>query len=110
MDSILKTDKLEELLIANWTKYFDVSRLMSLVLEEVRKSVNNFTISEMVIHRQGVKISLSRCQLIQDGFILWVEFAAPLDNKMGVGTVEFHLSNLGKMKPIQTIGTLYTAN
>lgn len=113
MNSVLSTafkaDKLEELLVANWTHFIDSSKLMAYVLQKVQENTNNLAIiSATNINPKGVKITLSRCYLKPQGFILWVEFSTPLSkDRMAEGTMELLLSHTGNLSYITTLGNIF---
>lgn len=115
MNSVLlnafKEDKLEELLIANWTHFVDSSKLMAYVLQKIQENTNNLAIiSATEIKTNGVRITLSRCALKPQGFILWVDFSAPLSkDKMAEGTMELFLSHNGSISYMTTMGNIYSA-
>ena len=112
MESILKTDKFEELLIANWTQFLDSSRFMRYCLKNVRDRINEFPITiSPNIRQSGVRITISRFEIVSNGFIVWVEFSVPSDlDRIASGTIELHMSNTGDISHIQTLGNLYTTS
>lgn len=115
MNSVLsnafKEDKLEELLVANWTHFIDSSRLMAYVLQKIQENANNLAIiSGADIKPKGFRVTISRCCLKPQGFIIWVEFAAPLSkDKMAEGTMELLLSHNGNISYLTTMGNIYSA-
>jgi hypothetical protein len=109
MKDVLKEDKLEELLVANWTKFLNSSKLMAFALQNARDRLQSFAIIPSTdVRNKGVQVTLSRFQIVPTGFILWVEFNVPIEtDSVAVGTTELHLSNTGDIKHIQTLGNLY---
>ena len=106
--NVLKGDKLEELMIASWTQFLDSSKVLAFIRECVQYAENNFAVVDnMQIHPKGMQITLSRFQIVPQGFILWAEFSMPTQNKIAMGTVEFLLNNRGYLSHIQTLGSLY---
>ncbi len=100
---MINKEKLEEILIRNWANFFDIKKMISRVLQDVDASFNTFDITKEKNTGSGVmQISLSRFHLIEDGFILWVEFAVPKNNDISIGTIEYVLSsnNIIKIKQI----------
>lgn len=104
-----KENKLEEILVANWTHFLDSSRLLAFVLQTVKANINSLVIiSSSEIKPKGISITLSRCYWTKTGFTLWVEFHIPITkNKMAEGTMELHLFYNGNITHIGTIGNLY---
>ena len=109
LNNAFKEDKLEELLVANWTHFLDRSRLLAFVLQTVQANINRLAIiSSVEIKPKGVSVTVSRCHWIPQGFILWVEFHVPLAvNKMAEGTMELHLSCNGSITHVATVGNIY---
>ena len=110
MTSVLKSEKLEGLLVAHWTSFLDTAKLMAFVLACVRDNVrSNFSVvAQKMGGRKGVQITISRFQLAVDGFILWVDFSVPLEDNVAVGTSELHLSPAGTLSHIKTLGSLFS--
>lgn len=104
-------EKLEELLVANWTHFLDSSRLLAFVLQTVQANINRLAIiSSSEIKPKGVSVTLSRCHWTTQGFLLWVEFHVPIKTtQMAVGTMELLLSCNGSIKHINTLGNLFVA-
>lgn len=105
---ILNKEKLSELLIAKWTQFIDVSKLMSFIIENTKKHENQMLIIDnTTIKHTGNQISLSRFDLNNYGFIIWVEFKIPLNDKIASGTTELLINSEGNITHIQTIGNIY---
>lgn len=102
-------EKLEELLVANWTHFLNSSKLLAFVLQNVKENINRLAIiSSSEIKPKGVSLTLSRCCWISTGFTLWVEFHIPIaTNKMAEGTMELHLSCKGSITHVNTLGNIY---
>lgn len=73
---MIDKNKLEKILLANWTKFINYKNLLPFI--EKSKS-----------------IKLSRFELVDDGFIIWIEFDS--------GTTELKIHNNGSTHHIQTI-------
>jgi hypothetical protein len=111
LKNIFKEDKLEELLVANWTHFLDSSRLLAFVLQNVKANINNLAIiSSAQIKPKGVSITLSRFYWTPTGFNLWVEFSIPTAaDKLAEGTMELNLSHNGNISLLSVIGNLFCA-
>jgi hypothetical protein len=111
LKNVFKEEKLEELLVANWTHFLDSSRLLAFVLQNVKANINNLAIiSSSEIKPKGISITTSRCHWTPKGFILWIEFHIPIETKkMSEGTMELLLSNDGNITNITILGNLYCA-
>jgi len=109
LKNTFREDKLEELLVANWTHFLDSSRLLAFVLQTVKANINRLAIiSSSEIKPKGVSLTLSRCYWTPKGFTLWVEFHIPIaSTQMAEGTMELHLSCNGSISHVNTLGNLY---
>ena len=107
----LNKDKLEKLLIANWSQFLNSSKLMGLVLTTVKSNIDRFiVISNNNLPNKGVSITLSRCEWTRHGFIIWVEFSVPISNdKVAEGTTEFCLNHDGTLTTLSTLGNIFIA-
>jgi hypothetical protein len=110
--SVFDADKLDALLVANWTHFLDSSRLMSFIVQAVQANTHRLAvISAAEIKPKGMRITLSRCHWTSAGFILWVEFHLPLAaDKMAEGTTELKLSYDGSLQHIMTTGNIFCKN
>lgn len=109
LKNVFNEEKLEELLVANWTHFLDSSRLLAFVLQTVQANVNHLAIiSSSEIKPKGVSVTLSRCHWTTQGFLLWAEFHVPVQtNQMAVGTMELLLSYNGSISYITMMGNIY---
>lgn len=80
---MLNKKKLEQLLLANWTEILDKQQLDNFIAKQISETYK--------LH----KITLSRFEIVEDGFILWLEYSLLLSNKTLQITSEIHLSNTG---------------
>lgn len=109
---ILKKEKLEELLVANWNEFLDNSKLFAFVIQTVQSNINALAIiPSNKLKPKGMSISISHCVWHQSGLILWIEFQIPLaPDKIAEGTIEINLSEDGTISHNQTIGNIYCQN
>lgn len=108
LQNALKADKLEELLVANWTQYLDSSKLMGYVLQTAQKNLNRLSTISAHIKPRGLSVTVSRCHWNTKGFLIWVEFHVPISaNKIAEGTMELNLSINGSISFINMMGNLY---
>ena len=105
---IFNADKLESLLVANWTHFINSSKLMAYVLKNVQENANCLDIiSSEKIKNKGIRVTLSRFHLNKNGFLIWVEFNTPVANsKYAEGTMELNLSFGGTLNFITMNGNL----
>ena len=62
---MLNKDKLENLLLSNWTEFIDFKQLLSQL--------------ETIVNKKPHQIKFSRFELTSQGFLLWIDFK--IDNK-----------------------------
>jgi len=115
MDSkkLLKAEKLEQLLIANWSQFIDSSQLIAFVLKCVQDHKSNFAIIDCLeIKNKGITATISRCECTNKGFLIWVEFVATISNKqISEGTIECYVPyNDGIISLSNIIGNIYNKN
>lgn len=106
--NIFDADKLEKILVANWTHFLDSSKLMAYVLQKIQENASSLDIiSPEKIKNKGVKMTLSRFSLTPHGFIIWVEFNAPLvPNNYVEGTMELLLDLQGQFNFMSMNGNI----
>lgn len=105
---IFDADKLEKLLVANWTQFLDSTRLMAFVLQKLQENAGRLDIiTSQSIKSKGIKITLSRFHPSGNGFLIWIEFNAPVvPNRFAEGTMELFLSLDGQLKLLNLIGNI----
>jgi hypothetical protein len=97
MKNVLKNafskDKFEELLVANWTQFLDYSKLLAYVLFTIQEKASNFTQVESEEKPfKGIRITISRFSISDNGFLIWIDFIAPFSGSQVVeGTMELFL-------------------
>ena len=105
---LFDADNFEKLLVANWTKFLDSSRLMAYVLQKLQEHSSSLDIiSSEKIKTKGIKISLSKFLLTHQGFLVWIEFNAPIQGNYAVGTMELLMTLDGEFNFIQMNGNLF---
>lgn len=105
---VLNIEKLEEILIINWPKFIDTHRLMAHVLKWVRDEVSGDTAIDSEPHEnRNLSITVSRFQLVDSGFLVWVDFTVPREEYFARGTTEILLDAAGGINHIRTVGHLF---
>jgi len=104
---MIQKRKLEEVLVAKWAHFVDVRRLMAFVMVSVRDAHLPHLIDDDVTPK-GTQITVSRFELFQGGFLLWIDFSMPLENnQLAVGTVECVLPPNGDVELRNVIGNIF---
>jgi len=104
---LLKKDELENLLLVNWHHYFDHHKLFQYVTDNILNNINKFLSCQgknIIINK---KISISSIKLINEGFLVWVEFKIPHEHRLYVGTNELVLSCSGEILNSKINGNYY---
>lgn len=103
--NIIRKNKLEEILIANWAHFADTTRLMSYVLGIARDET--FSVNKVAgVKTRPPQVKVSRFEPQPGGFAVWVEFTAPRDGGQVVGTTELFVRPDGEAEHVQTVGQL----
>ena len=105
---VLNKDGLESVLLQNWSKFSDTTKLMAFVLQQVRDH-------EWIVAKEetpqgstrSISLSLSRCSWVEHGFEVWVEFTVPIDKGIAIGTVEAIIRDGGEVHPLDITGVLF---
>jgi len=111
LNKLIDTEKLEELLIAKWSQFINVSELFEFIETNVKNRKNSFCIiNDTTVKIKSKQLMLSRFQLTAQGFIVWVEFWVPVDIGISNGTTELLITTKGIVSHIQTLGNIYLPN
>jgi hypothetical protein len=104
MVKVFDREGLEKLLIANWTKFLDPHRIVTLVIQNIGDDLAK---SDIAVSPSPLKITISHFQLKDNrGFEIHVDFAVPRKEGMALGTCEMLLSN-DQIEHQRTLGTLH---
>ena len=105
---IFDADKLEKLLVANWTQFLDSTRLMAFVLQNLQQNSGRLDIiSPESIKSKGIKITLSRFYPTKRSFAIWIEFSAPVAHgRHAEGTMELSMDLEGNFDMVHLIGNI----
>lgn len=108
---MINKEKLEELLVRNWTKFLDTKKIMVKTLQDVNISTDKFNYckdEKQPANNTTTQIGLSRFCLTESGFIIWIEFVVPNYNYISVGTIEYIIYHNGSIELKQIMGTKFT--
>lgn len=102
---IIDTKKLESLLQSNWSEFLDKSQLMRAVLEYARDA-EYMVLHQSEIPSQQIKLTITKFTIKQPPeFEIWVEFTAPRDQGVVIGTHVVTLLFNGEIELKETYGT-----
>ena len=65
LNNVINSEKLEKILVAHWTEFMDVRELMS----SASSVISNLEEKQCKVN----KLTISRFELVEDGFIVWLE-------------------------------------
>jgi len=110
--NIFNEKKFEELLVTKWTHFLDSSKLLQTINDLVSQHKHTFEIIPNTSYKQkGTQIMISRFQNTEHGFIIWIDFLVPLQNKqLAIGTTEMFLLPNGILSHSKTLGNIYTSD
>jgi hypothetical protein len=104
MDNILKTTKLENILLSKWTEFLDVRKLLAFIMKSVRDTKDLIEIEEETLPQKNTELTLSKFSINQNGFLIWADFTIPKEKGFAIGTCEICLNNNGNLKLIRCVG------
>ena len=112
MENILDKDALQTILRRNWSSFVHKNPLVAFVLQQVRDAELPESLEpEAMKAGRGLKLTLSRVELLKEGLFLWIDFSIPIaDQKAHVGTCEAILSLDGNIRPTNTVGQTLRLN
>ncbi len=102
--NLIHVKKLENILLSSWATFLDKTQLLKITLEHTR-SINFRKLPQDEIPKITLKIQITKFELREDHFLLWIEFSTPKDNGVVVGEHEAKLSFSGGLEIINTNGT-----
>lgn len=102
-------EKLEKILITNWTQLVELPDIISLIKDFANKNIENFKKTNNLTKKS--QFSASRFELNDDKFTIWIEFNMPLNQTWIKGTFEFNLIiETEVIIPIDIEGEIYTTS
>lgn len=112
LNNAFNGNKLEEILVANWAQFINGSKLLHFTLTTVQKNKNKLAVIETKqMRKKGTSISISRFQIINHGFFIWVDYFVPIDaNKNAEGTLELFLKPDGNIHYNNLSGNIFAQN
>jgi hypothetical protein len=107
--NMISVEKLEEILVAQWSAFINPAKLLVWTMKEVRARLDTsfIVVNDADFSNRGTQITVSRCQLKSGCFLLWIDFTIPYDSKIAVGTVEARLGFDGSLTADAASGNLY---
>lgn len=93
---LVNKEKLEELLLANWSKIIDARAMLSLVRD---LQANYLGIDEPCQVRSS---TLSRFEWTKNGFLIWIEFELDCSGIKKNGTSEVILTHTGSIIHVES--------
>lgn len=107
MSGVILSQKLEELLLANWANFMDRTQLLRRVLEDTRNATMPKSPQEELPERQ-IKLSVTKMEAQSSGeFEVWAEFSIPVDDGVALGTHVYSLKLSGELDLKQTYGHIF---
>lgn len=104
MNSVIKKNSLERILLANWTSILDFQKIILFTTQVVR-DYNDFPVfEEDEIPKKGVQISLTRFTVLNHAFLIWIDYTVPKDFGFVIGTCEAILDLSGNLTLKNLIG------
>lgn len=95
---MLQLEKLETLLLKNWTSFIELKPFTAYILSLVSKAEFHTVTSDN--NYSGIQIKLSRFYWDDGGFVVWVSFVVPKHDGHAVGTCELFFNGDFQVKEI----------
>jgi hypothetical protein len=109
LTSMIEKNELEHLLMTNWTGFIDRNQFLRRVLEDAQRAVLD-TITGQKIPRRRVEATITKFEILdKTGFLLWVEFSAPNEKGVAVGSHAYKLDLDGGLHLQKTTGRRFEA-
>ena len=108
MPKLFDGDKLESLLVANWTHFMDSRALLSMLTKTVSERTSQLAIingSDM--QNKGSKLSVSRFVPSGNGYLIWFELGACVAGGYAEATIEASVDESGTLHPCNVAGVLH---
>lgn len=89
MDNLINKEKLENLLIRNWAEFLDLKTMFALVSRHGTQLLQDI---DLMVY----KMQMSRFELVENGFIVWVDYKMEATDNRSVNhklTSEFLLTS-----------------
>lgn len=106
--AIFSENKLEELLVANWSHFLDSRELLAHAKRAVQDHAGDLAIinGASAPNRQ-TKLTISRFCMSWPGFVVWVDISTPAAGGYAEATVEYSLSKTGDLIVRQVAGVIH---
>lgn len=105
---LMVKEKLESLLQTHWASFLDKSQLIRFVLETARDTEYK-AIKQQTIPPKQIKLSITKFNIKEKGFEIWIEFTVPKDNGVVIGTHILALNLTGEFHLTDSYGTYLVA-
>jgi hypothetical protein len=105
----INLEKLESLLVKNWTEFISYKTLFPIIKENVNSLLNSMPkIIEKTNNIIPNRASMSRFYLKNDSYMVWFDYVVSLNEKeYASGTIEFKIIPDGSMVFSDLEGTLH---
>jgi hypothetical protein len=110
VQNVLEKEKLESILLANWTNYINTQQLVRLTLEVIRDAI--YPAREAASFGgplpKGIRVSVTNVGLTDRGLEIWAEFNAATAMGTVIGTHIFCSDLNGSFSLKETYGTCFS--
>jgi hypothetical protein len=106
MENLIKKNKLEQVLLTNWSEYVDQTQFLRFVLTHSQQ--NNYPfVRQSIPVLQKIKITITKLMITdQNNIEIWVEFNIPKDDGVVIGTHIISVDLLGKFALKNSYGSV----
>jgi hypothetical protein len=107
---LLDMEKLESVLVANWSQFMDSREAMNYVRQIIEDHANRLgIINGSDFKNKGTRLTISRFMPMESGYLVWFDLNSPIRAGYAEATVEVRITNLGDMRVSNVSGVVYVA-
>lgn len=104
-NNLILKNRLETLFQSNWGDFLDHKILLKSVLEDARDQ-NYRVVTDSVLPKSQFKVNITRFTILSNTLECWVEFTAPMDNGVAVGTHLYEIRLDGSFELKESYGSI----
>ena len=104
VNNLIVSEKLEQLLQANWSQFIDRTQIMRMTMEFSR-DYEYRVVHQAEMPPKQIRISVTKFIVNENGFETWIEFTLPKNEGVIVGTHVCSLSLSGELELKESYGT-----
>lgn len=105
---LLKTDKINETLVQNWTKFIDYRALLDLAINSIKLYANNWSPIQSTNTFKGNKIMIAKFNIDNSGYAFQVNFEIKFKDDVAIGSFQINIGFENAVRVSNMHGNLFT--